>query len=181
MQKENWFPIKGFEGNYVVSDMGNVKSIERFVKHSKGGLQILRERILKPAICLKYKTVYLSKDGVQKTFYVHTLVCSIRGERPKGLVIDHINGDSFDNRLTNLRYCTQRENLNNMSVGNLATGVTLTNNKKGFRARIRINGKLMNLGSFHTEQEASNAYLKKKKQLENKQQYHGESNNNSVI
>lgn len=45
---------------------------------------------------------------------VHSLVAqAFLGDRPKGMVIDHIDGNRFNNHYTNLRYCTQKENMNN--------------------------------------------------------------------
>ena len=47
---EIWKTIEGYEGMYQVSNLGNVKSLERNVKHFRGGDKILKERILNPTM-----------------------------------------------------------------------------------------------------------------------------------
>ncbi len=77
------------------------------------------------------------------------------------LYVDHINGDTLDNRRSNLRVSTNRQNQwNQKRIRGIVPfkGVTLENGK--YRSRIRINGKKTNLGRFDTAQEASNAYNK---------------------
>ena len=82
--------------------------------------------------------------------------------------IDHINGDGMDNRITNLRPCTQTQNNQNrrhpQGKNNPYIGVTAHRNK-GWRARIRNNKVLTHLGYFKTPEEARNAYLKAKREL----------------
>lgn len=79
-------------------------------------------------------------------------------EYPK-FVIDHINGDKTDNRISNLRKVTQSQNQWN-SRGD-SKGYT----KKGekFLARIAVKGKDIKLGLYETEKEAAEAYLEAKK------------------
>lgn len=79
---------------------------------------------------------------------------------PKGLVMDHINGDTLDNTKENLRICTTQQNsfnrkINNNSISGIK-GVRKKNN--GWESRIRFNGKLIYLGFFKTLEEACNAY-----------------------
>lgn len=169
--QERWFPIKGYEGLYLISSIGRVKSITRMVRHSRGGMQILRGRILKVSKSGPYNTAGLSKNGKIKTHKIHILVASAFLKRPRGKVIDHINGDKKDNRISNLRYCTQRDNLGNMSIKSKAgyTGVSINDERytKRFRARIRVGEKMKELGSYKTALEASNAYQIAKQQIQN--------------
>ena len=77
---------------------------------------IFREKILKPKKYDKmgHVGVCLCKNMVGKYCSIHSLVLkTFIGDRPSGFVIDHINGIPNDNRLENLKYCTQKENLNN--------------------------------------------------------------------
>jgi hypothetical protein len=58
-----------------------------------------------------YCTVTLCKNGRYQRFMVHRLVMLIFvGPRPKGLVVCHFDGDPANNRLSNLRYGTQKDN-----------------------------------------------------------------------
>jgi hypothetical protein len=73
--------------------------------------------------------------------------------------IDHINGDKTDNRITNLREVTRQENCFNKK----SKGYYWNKPNKKWQSQICLNGKSINLGSFVTETEASQAYLDAKK------------------
>lgn len=74
--------------------------------------------------------------------------------------IDHINRDSLDNRISNLRVATMAEQVLNRKCVINAKGYSLHKGK--WQATIRINGKQIYLGLFKTEEEASLAYLNAK-------------------
>lgn len=72
--------------------------------------------IMKYGICKGYCLVNLYKDGKGKTFKVHRLVVtSFIGPIPRGMVVNHINENKLDNRLSNLEICTQKKNMNHGS------------------------------------------------------------------
>jgi hypothetical protein len=71
--------------------------------------------------------------------------------------IDHINRNTLDNRLVNLRNVNQNQNQWNRSN---TKGYTKVRNK--YRACIRCNGKRINIGYFDTEELARQAYLEYK-------------------
>lgn len=85
---------------YSVSEFGDVK---RFSDN----------RILKPSTGkLGYPRVILHGDGPPKTLLIHHAVAlHFIGERPEGLVIDHIDGNRANNHFRNLRYITHAENI----------------------------------------------------------------------
>ena len=106
-----------------------------------------------------------------KSLLVHRVVWKmVHGEWPN--YIDHINGVRNDNRLCNLRNVTMRTNARNVrKTDNTATGVmgVYTNpTGKPYRARISVDGKMLNLGSFDTLESAAAA----RKRADAKYGYH---------
>lgn len=84
----------------------------------------------------------------------------VHGEWPCG-DIDHANGCPLDNRISNLRIATNPQNQANRRRDfgkDVAKGVRALPSGK-YQARISVAGRLLCLGSFTTEQEASSAYL----------------------
>ena len=95
--------IKGYEGLYQVSNLGNVKSF-----HTG------KERILKfKENRDNYLQVGLYKDGKGKNYYVHRLVAeAFIPKIEEKTHIDHIDGNRQNNNVNNLRWCSQKENNN---------------------------------------------------------------------
>lgn len=75
-------------------------------------------------------------------------------------MVDHINGDPLDNRRSNLRVATNAENQRNRGPQkNNRSGMKgVTRNRKGWMARIKVDGKPMHLGTFSSPDEAARAY-----------------------
>ena len=98
------------------------------------------------------------KDGKSQAVKMHRLVTNC----PDGLVVDHINGDTLDNRLENLRVCTQGQNVMNQSVriDNKSgyRGVHFDSPTRKWRARIWVNKKCFHLGLFDSPLDAHAAY-----------------------
>ena len=115
--EEVWKDIKGYEGLYQVSNKGRVKSMDRYADNN-GALQFRPERILKQNIqdtgTNKRCAVTLSKDGKVKRIRVHRLVAEAFIPNPENKPqIDHIDTDSTNNVVDNLRWVTPKENMNN--------------------------------------------------------------------
>lgn len=103
MTEEVWKDIPGYEGRYKVSNLGQVKSL--LDKNGKS-----RELIIKLDTVLGYRQVALYLNGSFKRYKVHRLVLAVFiGESE--LQVNHINGIKTDNRLCNLEYVTQSENM----------------------------------------------------------------------
>lgn len=93
-----------------------------------------------------------------KSIRMHRMVTNA----PKGMVVDHINGDTLDNRKENLRVCSQRENTRNkkMLLRNNTTGYTGVCKRKTktigvvYQAFTHKEGKFISLGSYKTPEEA---------------------------
>ena len=100
---EDWVNIAGYD-NYQVSSHGNVRNIRT-------------GRVLKPSGFHKYgyQHVELRKNGVGRSIQVHRLVLgAFVGECPNGMECCHLDGNSTNNHIDNLRWGTCRENMADM-------------------------------------------------------------------
>lgn len=83
---------------------------------------------------------------------------------PKGLVTDHINHNTLDNRRDNLRVCTLQENNKNRNKRNNTSskymGVTWFKVVNKWKSQIKVDKNVIYLGSFSDEKEAAIAYNK---------------------
>lgn len=124
---EVWKTIEEYP-NYMISNMGNVKS-----------LNYGKERILKQVICKNgYCKVSLCEQGKMKTFSVHRLVCTAFIPNPNNYpCVNHLNEDKTDNRVENLMWCTQA--YNNTYGTRL---VKVSNTMKGRKFTIEHNEKM---------------------------------------
>lgn len=113
---EEWRDIKGYEGLYMVSSKGRIKSLPRNRICSKAGhLYMTKESILKGTTRHNgYQVVSLCKDGNENHFQVHRLVALTFLVKPDAQhdIVNHINENPSDNRVINLEWCTTKENLN---------------------------------------------------------------------
>jgi len=99
---------------------------------------------------------YAGRDEGGKCVYMHREIM----QPPPGLVVDHINGDTLDNRRCNLRVCTTLQNTQNRKTGKKARrgykGVQPKRDR--WSARIRVEKEELNLGIWDTQEEAAMAY-----------------------
>ncbi|PWU04799.1 MAG: hypothetical protein C5B43_04135 [Verrucomicrobia bacterium] len=83
---------------------------------------------------------------------------------PKGMEVDHIDGDGLDNRKSNLRICSHIKNTynqkNRLNVNNTSGFKGVHKVRKKYRAYISYNHKRINLGYFKSAKEAAIAYNK---------------------
>tara|TARA_R110002124_G_scaffold161257_1_gene328530 strand:- start:128 stop:811 length:684 start_codon:yes stop_codon:yes gene_type:complete len=103
LEGEIFKDIKGYEGNYKISNLGRVYS-----RKNQG--------ILKPSLTSGYYTVKLCNKK-HKTFNIHRLLGLHFIDNPNNYPqVDHINRIRDDNRLCNLRWVTCKENNKNRDV-----------------------------------------------------------------
>lgn len=109
---ENWKDVPGYEGLYAVSDVGRVKSIERFAQTKGGASRRIGGKML--AIHSNgagYRHVRLCKNGVLTTLLLHRLILeAFVGPRPDGMEARHRDGIRSNNTLRNLVWGTKKEN-----------------------------------------------------------------------
>ena len=103
---------------------------------------------------LSYIMTRLDKNS---KMFLHWLII---GKPLKGFVVDHINGDTLDNRRSNLRVCLFRENILNSRIRNPDShGVSYRKGrKKKFFAHITVNNKTISLGYYYSKEEAKLAH-----------------------
>jgi hypothetical protein len=106
---EQWKDIPGYEGLYKASNLGGVVSI-------RTGKQIYKDTIA------GYKQVALYNKGTCRRYRVHRLVLLVFvGDST--LQVNHINGVKSDNKLSNLEYVTQSQNMKHAYKKGLQTPI----------------------------------------------------------
>lgn len=132
--------------DYACDEQGNVYS-----------LKFNKIRKLKPFDDGKgYQRVAISVNGTARLYRVHRLISkTFLKDYDEDLEVDHIDRCRANNNLDNLRMVTRSENQQN----NNAKGYTWYKRTQKWRAQIKINGKLIHIGYYDTEEEAREAYL----------------------
>lgn len=128
-QQEEWRPVVGYEGQYVVSSEGRVRSLDRVNGYGRR----LRGR---PMSLVRHPRGYmqltLTQGGVCETKKVHRLVLeAFSGPCPDGMEGCHINGIRHDNRPENLRWDTPKENAADRKRIGTQVGANKTHCKRG--------------------------------------------------
>jgi DNA-binding transcriptional regulator YiaG len=112
---ETWKPIP-LAPHYEASTLGNIRSLSREILYTRKGAQHIKSftgRVLKQANTSrggKYKCVCI-KIGKKTVHYTHRLVASAFLPNPESKdTVNHIDGNSHNNRLDNLEWATYSEN-----------------------------------------------------------------------
>lgn len=143
--------IKVTNGTFIIDESSykKIQPYKWYIAKSKTASGKARIQIIAPAI---FKT---DPSVVQLSRLIT--------DAKKGLVVDHINGDVLDNRLCNLRICTQRENTKNRTPRQKKKNGTsiyrgVRNVKNRWLAYITVNFNSIFLGEFASEIDAAYAY-----------------------
>ena len=100
---EEWRDVKGYEGLYEVSNLGNVKSLNYHRQN--------KEKLLKQHIRGQYKFVVLYKNKIRQPINVHILVAKAFCDGYKeDYVVNHIDEDKLNNKANNLEWVTRKGN-----------------------------------------------------------------------
>lgn len=101
--------------------------------------------------------------------YAHRIIWEIfNGPMPKGMEIDHKDGNKLNNNISNLRLATSGQNKTNRPKSCAQKYKGVYPNKQGFMTRLMVNGKDIYLGTYPTQEEAYEVYK------EAAIKYHGE-------
>jgi hypothetical protein len=113
IMEEVWADISGYDGFYKVSNLGNIKSLQRYVKCKDGSVRLFQEKILSGGKAGRgYLLVTLFKGAKKRMEYVHRLVAEAFIPNVNNYPqINHKNGIKTDNRVENLEWCNNSMNM----------------------------------------------------------------------
>jgi len=109
--QEIWKPIYGWEIYYEISNLGNVRSLEREGRTSFGLRKYGGKTVNSFVHSNGYLCINLTKKGMRKQYLLHRLVLeSFVGECPLGMEACHRDGNRLNAQLANLRWDTRSNN-----------------------------------------------------------------------
>ena len=113
MDREVWKPVKGYEGQYEVSNLGGVRSVDRIVLMSNGRLRHIKGKSITPH---KSNTGYylcdLYKENRRKNVLLHRMVAEAFIPNENNLpCVNHIDNNRENCISDNLEWCTQSYNM----------------------------------------------------------------------
>lgn len=116
MEKEIWKCVDGCNGLYRVSSLGGFESCINVGNHKPDG--VWRRKVPNKRKN-GYFVVSIVKNGVSRLEYLHRIVAQAFCSNPNGYKeIDHIDSDKSNNKASNLRWVTHKENLSNPHAQN---------------------------------------------------------------
>ena len=148
---EKWKDVVGYEGHFMVSENGKVKSLNRIYIRRDGTKYPIKGKDLSPFISnVGYVRISLRNGGKQVKYSVHRLVAE--AFIPKEI------GRDFVNHISNLEWVSMIENnchrFNKTKTTSKYTGVSWIKAKQKFTASICLNKIQKTIGHYLTEEEA---------------------------
>lgn len=113
LKREVWKDVQGYKGYYQVSNMGRVRSLDRWIPRMDVlNFRLMKGRILKSTyVGNGYPQVNLSKKGKVKICDIHRLVLeAFVGTCPDSMECRHIDGDKSNAKLSNIKWGTPVQN-----------------------------------------------------------------------
>jgi hypothetical protein len=132
---EQWKDVVGYEGLYMVSDLGRVKGLHRKRTSISGKKMVFFEKIITQNISTGGYVLVSLSNGYKniKKVRTHRIVAIAFISNADKAQVNHINGIKTDNRVVNLEWATSQENVlhainNNLyAVGERSSKSKLTN------------------------------------------------------
>lgn len=112
--EEVWKDIKGYEGLYQVSNLGRVKSLDRYVAHKNNSIRFIESKIKNQTVNQSgYLVTHLCKNSKSSSFLVHRLVAQTFIHNPNNLPeVNHKDEVKTNNCVDNLEWCDHYYNSN---------------------------------------------------------------------
>lgn len=126
---EIWKPIEGFP-DYEISNMGRIKSLERYVKYKDGRNRLIAEKLLKYGNSKGYRiaNLFYGKKHFYKAIHILVLIHFI-GPKPTPIHQgNHEDSDILNNWWTNLNWMTPKENTNHAIIAGVSNDMKGENN-----------------------------------------------------
>lgn len=146
IEEEIWKDVVGFENYYEVSNYGRVKRKKGFTYYKDGRIAEFSETILKPGKNRKgYYIIYLSVNSKKYTKSIHRLVALAFIDNPNNLPqVNHINCNKLDNKVENLEWMSNLENLRHAFKNNIFKERDLKNSNTGLKVINIKTGEIFN-------------------------------------
>lgn len=131
---EIWKPIPGYENTYEVSNLSNIRSIDRRVPLGSRS-KFVKGQPIKPTLHHSgYMIFSLAKNGRAITTSVHRIVAQLFVDNPHDLPeVNHIRPPKTNNRADNLEWVTQAQNLQHA----VETGLINRKGDKNIKAKLK--------------------------------------------
>lgn len=119
--KEIWKDVDDYVGYYQVSNMGNVRSVDRIIRYNSKSKRKANGRIIKPSINNSgYMCVYLWVNGLQKIKLVHRLVAiAFVKNNSNKKTVNHKDCNKLNNYYKNLEWTSHKSNMRHAYRNNL--------------------------------------------------------------
>lgn len=131
METEIWKDIKGFEGLYQVSNMGEMRALDKYVNAGIKNNKVVKKtgkKLLLQTTKRGYKHISICKNGKSKNINIHRIVMETFCPDKKDfkympyekledidlskLEVNHKDENPSNNKLSNLEWCTHSYNIN---------------------------------------------------------------------